>query len=114
MGRSALLLLTLLLAAGPAPARDCIAGSIGPGGCGSIRPGDLPPELPGQRPLPDLSLPTDVPLGVSRGERDELLELRALRRVRPRGDSVLPPVTEPPMGRDPQALQRFQAPYRLD
>ena len=88
----------------------CVPGSIGPNGCRSIRPEDVPQP----RPEVDLSLPTDVPLALPRAEREQLMELRALRRVRPRGDSALPSITEPPAGRDPQALRRFQAPYRLD
>lgn len=106
-----------------AQSRDrCVPGSIGPGGCDSIRPQDQPPDLPD---FARERLPSDVPLdtergalldlrGATPGERERLLELRELERVRRRGDSVLPLPRATVPGRNPEALQDFQAPYAFD
>lgn len=119
----ALALLPLLAAPAVAQSRPpCVPGSIGPGGCDSIRPQDRPPDLPDFAREP---LPSDTPLDPRRGallelrgatpaERDRLLERQELERVRRRGDSVLPPPRATGVGRDPEAVQGFQAPYALD
>ena len=97
----------------------CVPGSIGPGGCDSIRPQDQPED-----PFAlDLVLPSDQPLDPRRGalrdldgvdlerlRRLGLAEPGLLRRVRP----TLPPPPDPALGRDPRALRSFQAPYASD
>ena len=109
--------IVLLVSAVPARAEPpCVPGSFGPNGCDSIRPVDEPAELP------DFVLetyPFDVPM-QDRGDTPRVLEhrrlmaLESLMRERRRGDSTLPPVTQAPVGRDPDALRRYQAPYRFD
>ena len=104
--------LTLLLASpgtAQVPSR-CVKGSIGPGGCDSIRPLDadpgplgidLPPEL---APRPDPL--ADRPAGPA------IAPLRMPGLVLRIGPA--PALRDPAMGRDPRAVQSFQTPYVFD
>ena len=103
-------LLLAPMAAGAEPL--CVPGSIGPRGCDSARVWERPPERPWDRP-PLFADGVPAP-GAPSARPEPPVAPIPLRRMRPRGDSVLPPVTLEPPGRDPQALRRFQTPYRLD
>lgn len=104
--------LLLLPAAAASEPRICPGERSALDGCPSIlptpqelrRPQFEVPEVTGRR-APEPSVP---------GADDRIVELEPLRRMRPRGDSVLPSPRVEPIGRDPRAVQRFQAPYRFD
>lgn len=120
--RALLLLLLLPVAAGAEPPRACVPNSVAPGGCESAINRDRIFKLPERYPEAEtLTLPTDTPLDPRRGALAELdgtvpIERRRFERpgLRSRGAELLPPVSGRPIGRDPQAAQRYQAPYRFD
>ena len=101
------LALALATAAAAQVPRRCVPGSIGPGGCDSIRPTDADPGPLGIDLPPELQPPTG-PLGG-----------RATQRLGPRPealrlDPLAPAPRDPAMGRDPRAVQSFQTPYVRD
>ena len=85
----------------------CVPGSIGPGGCDSIRPLDADPGPLGLDLPPELA-PRAEPRGA-----------RLIERYGPAPAARLSPVPRlappaPPVGRDPRAVQSFQTPYVSD
>lgn len=100
----------------------CVPGSIGPGGCASIRPQDQPPDLP------EFALPSQLDrlLGPGPAALADPSDLRrrsgGIERLDPwapgtePGDPLpaLRPLGEPAPGRDPRALRSYQTPYVLD
>ena len=115
-----LALLLLPVAAGADPHLDarlgfCFPNSAGPAGC------DAPQRRIEAARRPELVLPDRAvePLNPRRGALAELdravpIERRPLGLRRTRTSEVLQPVPGEPLGRDPQAVQRFQTPYSFE